>query len=828
MTTSTLRGLPRSGTVTRILQTAYRQLFGPSDWLMLAVAIGMVLLPAFTLQAAEWSVDYGLIFITAIIGTLIGFIAARSHLGELIALSVMSLIGSGLILILAAQGLAGGMPEVVSRTFFWINDAFTGGINQDELVFTLLVALLFWFLAYNVTWHIFHIDRAWRAILPSAMIILLNAVFYSGPTPFEPYLLGFMFLTLLVLARSALEQREWEWFNAGVRVPKRTRGQFLLVGGVMAAVLVMLTAIAPVEPLENQAQSFQKFMQSDPLSEISEVWNRLFAPLNTDGPVSSDYYGGDSLQLSGAVQLGEQVIFTVSAPQGSRRYYWRGRVFDTYEYGKWDSGAQYRLISPTAPLVVRLEPDAARQSVQTLFTVGARSMRLIHSLPQLAQVELGTNAFISYINPDDKDNSPLNVSAVRPNRVLQRGDVYAATSLISVATADQLRAATAPYPAWIRNHPQYLRVTSGVISSRVSALASSIINNDAIGANPYDKAKAIESWLRKNITYNQTIPSPPAGVDPIDWFLFDLKEGYCNYYATAMVVMLRSQGIPARMAAGFAQGEFDSTTGQYVVREADAHTWVEAYFTGYGWIEFEPTSSQAPLTREGDRDFSDSSAAQPDAQSSPTPTPSPSPTPTATMTATPPQSTITTTPLDSTNLPDETTIPPTVTPTPSPTMTATAIILPTLPDPVQPPPADPLALLLPAAGLVLILVVLALVFITIGWLLYWWWEWRGMKGLSPITRSYSRLERYLSLIGVSFTPQQTPEERRRDTMRALPGSERPVTAITRLYNAERYGSKPERLQSPNVDAQVDAAWTDARKGILMRWLDKFKFWKRKQ
>jgi len=826
MATNSLRGLSRPGNFARPLLAAYRQLFGPSDWLMLVVTIGMVLLPAFTLQAAEWSVEYGLIFTVAILGTLVGFIAARSRLGEVISLAVMTVMGGGLILILAAQTLPGGMPEVVSRTLLWINDAFTDGINQDELVFTLLVALLFWFLAYNVTWHIFHIDRAWRAILPPAMIILLNAVFYSGANAFEPYLLGFMFLTLLVLARSALEQREWEWFNAGVRVPKRTRGQFLLVGGGMAAVLVMLTAIAPVDPLQDQAESFQEFMQSDPLAEISEVWNRLFAPLNTDGPVSSDYYGGDSLQLSGAVQLGEQVIFTVSAPQGSRRYYWRGRVFDTYEYGKWDSGAQYRLITPTAPLVLRLEPDAARQSITTIFTVGARSMRLIHSLPQVAQVDLGTNAFISYINPDDKENSAMNVSAVRPNRVLQRGDVYAATSLITTATADQLRAANAPYPAWIRDHPQYSRVTPGVISPRVSGLASSIIN-EAVAVTPYDKAKAIEGWLRKNITYNQTIPTPPAGLDPVEWFLFDLKEGYCNYYATSMIVMLRSQGIPARMAAGFAQGEFDATTGQYVVREADAHTWVEAYFSGYGWIEFEPTSAQAPLNRDGDRELSDNSFAQPDAQPSTTPTPTPSLTPTATLTATPPQSTATTTPQGATSMPDETVIPPTVTPTPSPTPTQTPVILPTLPDPVQPPPANPLELLLPAAGLVFILVVLALILIAIGWLLYWWWEWRGMTGLTPITRSYSRLERYLSLIGVRFTPQQTPEERRRDTMRALPGSERPITAITRLYNAERYSAQSERLKTPNIEAQVDAAWTDVRKGILSRWSDKFKFWKRK-
>lgn len=826
MATTSIRGWVRPQNFTRPFVKAYQQLFGPSDWLMLMVALGMVLIPIFTLQAAEWSVDYPLITMMGVIGTLIGFVAARSRFGEVISMAIMAAMGGGLVLILAARTVPEGMPEVLQRTVIWLNDAIIGGINQDELVFTLLVGVLFWFLAYNTTWHIFHVDRAWRAILPPAMIILLNAVFYSGPNAFEPYLFAFMFLMLLVLARSTVEQREWEWFNAGIRFPKRTRGQFMIVSVGMAIILVLLTAIAPVDPLQEQAESFQEFMQSDPLAEISEVWNRLFAPLNTDGPVSSDYYGGDSLQLSGAVQLGEQVIFTVEAPDDiGRRYYWRGRVFDTYEYGKWDNAATTRLIVGTAPLILRLEQDAARQPITALFTVGARSMRLVHALPQVSRVELATNAYISYINPTDTENSPMNVSAVRPYRVLQRGDIYAATSLVSTATADQLRAATAPYPDWIRNHPQYLRTSSGVISPRVDQLAREIVN-EAVAITAYDKAKAIELWLRRNITYNQTIPAPPVGLDPIEWFLFDLKQGYCNYYATAMIVMLRSQGIPARMAAGFAQGEYDAATGQYIVREADAHTWVEAYFPGYGWIEFEPTSAQSELTREGDRESSDNSFAQPNAQptSTQTPTPTPTFTPSATLTSTPPQES--TTPQVATSMPEETVIPPTVTPTPSPTATQTPVILPTLPDTVQPPPADPLELLLPAAGLILGLVVIALLFIAFGWLLYWWWEWRGMKGLSPISRAYSRLERYLGLLGVRFSPQQTPEERRRDTMRAVPGSERPVTAITRLYNAERYSDQAERLKNPNIESQAESAWVDARKGILRRWLDKFKFWKR--
>src|SRR5262249_32722412 len=115
------------------------------------------------------------------------------------------------------------------------------------------------------------------------------------------------------------------------------------------------------------------------------------------------------------------------------------------------------------------------------------------------------------------------------------------------------------------------------ITTRTIGLAQDIVR--AAGATTrYDKAKAIEHWLRSHIKYNESIALPPNNQDPVDWVLFDKKEGYCTYYASAMIVMLRILDIPARMAAGFAQGDNTPGTALYTVRERDAHTWVEVYF----------------------------------------------------------------------------------------------------------------------------------------------------------------------------------------------------------------------------------------------------------
>jgi transglutaminase-like putative cysteine protease len=171
---------------------------------------------------------------------------------------------------------------------------------------------------------------------------------------------------------------------------------------------------------------------------------------------------------------------------------------------------------------------------------------------------------------------------------------YTVTSLVSEAKPDDLRQAGTNYEQWVNE--RYLNLPA-TVPQRVRDKAQEIVDSQG-ATNPYDKAKAIEAYLRSdNFTYSTNIPLPPSGVENADWFLFQSKTGYCEYYATAMLVMVRSLGIPARMAAGYAPGQYDAAKDAYVVRESSAHTWPELYFPGYGWIEFEPTPSQLASTQ---------------------------------------------------------------------------------------------------------------------------------------------------------------------------------------------------------------------------------------
>jgi transglutaminase-like putative cysteine protease len=168
---------------------------------------------------------------------------------------------------------------------------------------------------------------------------------------------------------------------------------------------------------------------------------------------------------------------------------------------------------------------------------------------------------------------------------------YEADSDIATAAPAELRTAGRDYPVPITG--QYLRLPS--LDARVPQLAAQITRS---ATNDFDRAAAIENYLRTRFGYTLQLPQSPVK-DPIANFLFERKQGHCEYFASSMAVMLRTIGIPSRVVTGFRSDEFNDLTGNYVVRAKDAHAWVEAYFPGYGWQTFDPTPAGNGGTPQG-------------------------------------------------------------------------------------------------------------------------------------------------------------------------------------------------------------------------------------
>jgi protein-glutamine gamma-glutamyltransferase len=170
-------------------------------------------------------------------------------------------------------------------------------------------------------------------------------------------------------------------------------------------------------------------------------------------------------------------------------------------------------------------------------------------------------------------------------------NAYRGVSDLAQPDAADLQLAYGPYP------PQILEDNLQLpkLDPRIPQLAEQI--TDSLPSN-YDRAAAIENYLRSHYGYTLQL-SRTQPRDPLAEFLFVRKQGHCEYFASAMAVMLRSLHIPSRVVNGFRGGEYNDLSGQYVIRASDAHSWVEAYFPGYGWVGFDPTPAAPPLQQWG-------------------------------------------------------------------------------------------------------------------------------------------------------------------------------------------------------------------------------------
>jgi transglutaminase-like putative cysteine protease len=290
-------------------------------------------------------------------------------------------------------------------------------------------------------------------------------------------------------------------------------------------------------------------------------------------------------------------VFTVSSNSGGR--YWRAVTFDTFNGRQWENTlretTQFDADTPLAVANWQMRIPIT-QTITLLVPTG----NVIFGPPDIRQVSLPIEALTQPAPADSIFVAPqasgqlapaaLELTYIRAQSSLEVNHSYTVVSHFTQVTRRALEESGTEYPQTILD--KYLQLPEN-FSARIAQTAITVTTGLL---TPYDKAKAIESYLR-TITYNDTIAAPPSDVDPIEYFLYDLREGYCDYYATAMVLMLRHLGIPARAVSGYAEGAFDEESGLYYVTDRDAHTWVEVFFPSLGWVEFEPTAGESPLER---------------------------------------------------------------------------------------------------------------------------------------------------------------------------------------------------------------------------------------
>ena len=724
-------------------------------WLALILLTVVLLCPVASVVAADWVDHLNVLYWVTLGGLLFGFVFARVPAPGSVLHPLALLVGTGAVFYAVAStaprlppGL-GRMLLLWERLVRWVGVVQRGGFGNEPILFLLMLAAMAWIVAYLGAWSVYRDRSAWWPLVAGGTALVVNA---SHAPEVLGYVLPFVVASLLLMARLNLYQQELAWQAAGLRHGSGIWGGTLRTGLALSLLVAGFGWFAPELPPRQDVYD-SVYQASQPLRDFENEFNRAFGGIRGRGGAAPSLSGfSNSLVLGGQFRLASYPVLRITSAEPR---YWRAVVYERYTGQGWVIAQPTTpvQIAPGAPLPApeqeqrQEQREELTQVVEVLqprgnYVVGANQ-------PTRVDLPVTAEAWSDQRRGGSRGSGPSGpLDVVALHAPLAPGKHYTVISSVSRATPALLRKAGDAYPRDIalryRALPQ--------VPQRVRDLALQLTRSSD---NAYDKARAVEAYLRTFAYTLEVTPSPPDR-DAVDYFLFDLKAGYCDYFASAMAVMLRSVGIPARVVSGYATGVRESASGPFVVRDDNAHSWVEVYFPRYGWIEFDPTPSQ-PLIEH------------PMGTVQPTPTPDELATPEAGA--------------------DE----------------ATGL---------DEPPRDPAAslpLLEPGPGeeLRTVAAVLAVAALAAGMLVALWRA--GLAGLPPAAAAYARVAQLASLLGWQPRRTETPHEFTRRLSRLAPGQTGSLRLISDSFVAFRFG---HRAATPGEGPILAAAWQNVRGGML--------------
>jgi len=534
------------------------------------------------------------------LGVLWGVFAAKVGRGRLLAHVGGAVVATTYLTLVVGAQLApgesiGGLFRATSNSVVqaWIDLVVRGRATTTEIGhFLLVLGIICWaaghFAGYTALAH----RRPVAAIVLPGSILLANVVLTIRDQ--YPLLVVFSLAALLFLVRFHVADEQRAWARHRIGDVGDAVGLSLRAGLTFVAVAVfgalLLTRSASSAPLADAWPELnQKF------TEIAKQVVRYF-PAGGPGTRISGTQFTESVTVTGAWVTDSTPILTIQTPAGSPRTKWRAVAYDRLTGNTWSwsqtaevsIGASDGLLAGTrdAPLdtVSYITADYQVSGLAAgSIVVSPGIPTLLDRAARVTLVQSGGDTAFGRILPAAGGSYAL--EALLPD--LSRPDDPKAL------TANRLRAAGTAYPADLL--ATYTVIEPGTVGPETRALLSQILSQ-AQPRTPYDTARAIESFLRdgRNFTYSTDVTNVDcAGRGVVDCFVFS-RKGYCEHFASTMVMMLRTQGIPARFVEGFLPGDRDAS-GRETIRRDGAHAWVEAWFPGAGWMDFDPTGGGVGL-----------------------------------------------------------------------------------------------------------------------------------------------------------------------------------------------------------------------------------------
>ncbi|HEY2980017.1 MAG TPA: transglutaminase domain-containing protein [Anaerolineales bacterium] len=503
---------------------------------------------------------------------------------------------------LAQSELMARAGALAQRVLVWLGAVLRGGQAQDPAARAFVWSLGLWLLAAWSGWQARGHKRMLLALLPCTALL---AWVLDSTSQKSVSLWLHLASILFVLGLANYEALSRLWKQKRMDFSESTWEDSLIASTMLTVGLIVASYLAYSISVKDIRERIREWDEHRARSSTSSSSRRSAdgsgRPSGSRGGVGVDSVhpvaAGPSLSsdIVMIIVTGDRPELPTNADPDAPFYYWRTITYQTYIGTGWTNPAIPGLDVPADHPLLEMNPPNYRVVHQQVTFPTGPTGRLYWTGTLIgadAPIEITWRA-----QPDPRALSDDPDVWLGPDMIGAQtpAEEYTAESLLSQPSENQLRTAGVFYPDWVT--ARYLGLPP-TVPERVLALARELT---ATAASPYDRAVAIETYLRQ-IPYDLQVPAPPTGRDVSDFFIFDLKKGYCDYYATAMTVLARAAGLPARFVIGYASGTYDARSAQYVVTQSEAHAWTEIYFPDIGWVEFEPTPSQPAPLRSGRTD----------------------------------------------------------------------------------------------------------------------------------------------------------------------------------------------------------------------------------
>ncbi len=567
-------------------------------WITLVLVLLLTVTIAWSIDDAAWVLgrDAYTDFLTLAVlgGVLAGFGGAKVRWGRWATYLFGALVAALVVPLWVGNVLApdASWPEQYRATAASVVNAWRDlailnrTVTQQYGHFLLVLGLFTWATAMYASFTVFGHRRPLNAIVLVGFVLVGNMAFTLRDQ--LTYLVIFSLAALFLLVRYHVFDEEAEWLRRRIGDPSTISSVYLRGGAVFIAFAVvgslLLTQTASSAPLASAWRG---------IGDRVLDWGRdLQRYLPTGG--SNRTFGvafGSSAQIGGVWTTDTALSATIRFTQPeTREFYWRAVTFDRFELTAWSRSEAIEEARPQGePLLTEAYADWVGEDGRrpVTFTVIPENFRgstvLSPAVPQLLSedVRLVTVGQDGWFSAAERSAS---------------GGAYTVTALVPVVgdddprglTENRLRVAGTDYPDEVRQ--LYLDLPEGAVpdGGDAAALLDEILA-EAPADNAFDIAKTMESYLKSNrFKYDTDVRDLACeGISIAECFA-RYREGYCEYYATTMAVLLREIGIPSRLAEGFLPGTRDATGAEPIYNNS-AHAWVEVYFPGYGWVDFDPT-----------------------------------------------------------------------------------------------------------------------------------------------------------------------------------------------------------------------------------------------